>query len=30
MKDHQYIVDDLSLNESWRMFQIISEFVRGF
>ncbi|MBT3257178.1 MAG: TIGR00730 family Rossman fold protein [Deltaproteobacteria bacterium] len=30
MKDSQYIVDDLNLKESWRMFQIISEFVRGF
>ncbi len=30
MKNNQYIVDDLSLNESWRMFQIMSEFVRGF
>lgn len=30
MKDSQYIVDDLNLKDSWRMFQIISEFVRGF
>ncbi len=30
MRDKQYIVDDLSLKESWRMFQIMSEFVRGF
>lgn len=30
MKDGQYLVDDLSLTESWRMFQIMSEFVRGF
>ena len=30
MKDNQYIVDDLNLKESWRMFQIISEFVKGF
>ena len=30
MNDNQYVVDDLNLNESWRMFQIISEFVRGF
>lgn len=29
MKDSQYIVDDLNLKDSWRMFQIISEFVRG-
>ena len=30
MKDNQYIVDDLNLKESWRIFQIISEFVKGF
>jgi len=30
MKENQYIVDDLTLNESWRMFQIMAEFVRGF
>lgn len=30
MRNNQYIVDDLSLKESWRMFQIMSEFVRGF
>jgi hypothetical protein len=29
MKDNQYVVDDLNLKDSWRMFQIISEFVRG-
>ncbi len=28
--DNQYVVDDLNLKDSWRMFQIISEFVRGF
>ena len=30
MLEKQYIVDDLTLNESWRMFQIMAEFVRGF
>jgi uncharacterized protein (TIGR00730 family) len=30
MKDKQYIVDDLTLNEPWRLFQIMAEFVRGF
>ena len=30
MKNNQYIVDDLNLNDSWRMFQIMAEFVRGF
>jgi uncharacterized protein (TIGR00730 family) len=28
--EKQYIVDDLTLNESWRMFQIMAEFVKGF
>jgi len=28
--DNQYVVDELNLKDSWRMFQIISEFVRGF
>ena len=30
MLEKQYIVDDLTLNESWRMFQIMAEFVKGF
>jgi len=30
MREKQYIVDDLTLNESWRMFQIMAEFVKGF
>ncbi|MCD6305107.1 MAG: TIGR00730 family Rossman fold protein [Deltaproteobacteria bacterium] len=30
MRERQYIVDDLTLNESWRMFQIMAEFVKGF
>ncbi len=28
--EKQYIVDDLTLNDSWRMFQIMAEFVKGF
>jgi uncharacterized protein (TIGR00730 family) len=30
MPERQYVVDDLTLNESWRMFQIMAEFVEGF
>jgi len=30
MLEKQYIVDDLTLNDSWRMFQIMAEFVKGF
>jgi len=30
MREKQYIVDDLTLAESWRMFQIMAEFVKGF
>ncbi len=30
MHEKQYIVDDLTLSESWRMFQIMAEFVEGF
>jgi hypothetical protein len=30
MLEKQYIVDDLTLSDSWRMFQIMAEFVRGF
>ncbi len=30
MIENQYLVDDLNLKESWRMFQIIAEFVKGF
>lgn len=30
MTERQYIVDDLTLKESWRMFQIMAEFVEGF
>ncbi|MBW2113090.1 MAG: TIGR00730 family Rossman fold protein, partial [Deltaproteobacteria bacterium] len=30
MLENQYIVNDLTLNDSWRMFQIMAEFVKGF
>jgi len=30
MLEKQFIVDDLTLNDSWRMFQIMAEFVKGF
>lgn len=30
MLEKQYIVDDLTLTDSWRMFQIMAEFVKGF
>lgn len=30
MQDRQYVVDDLTLQESWRIFQIMAEFVEGF
>lgn len=29
MESRQYIIDNLSLGESWRMFRIIGEFVEG-
>ncbi|MFW6324037.1 MAG: TIGR00730 family Rossman fold protein [Desulfovibrionales bacterium] len=29
-RDTQYIVDDLSFKDSWRMFKIMAEFVDGF
>jgi uncharacterized protein (TIGR00730 family) len=28
--DHQYVVDKISAQESWRMFHIMAEFVEGF
>jgi uncharacterized protein (TIGR00730 family) len=30
MHERQYLVDDLTVNESWRMFHIMAEFVEGF
>ena len=30
MRENQYLVDALTLNDSWRMFHIMSEFVEGF
>ena len=30
MIERQYLVDDLTLKDSWRMFQIMAEFVKGF
>lgn len=28
--DKQYVLDDMSLKESWRLFHIMAEFVEGF
>ena len=30
MSERQYIVDDLTIKDTWRMFLILSEFVEGF
>lgn len=30
MRERQYLVDDLKIEDSWRMFNIIAEFVEGF
>ncbi len=30
MPEKQYLIDDFSVKESWRIFRIISEFVDGF
>lgn len=30
MSERQYIVDDLTVKDTWRMFHILSEFVEGF
>ena len=27
---HQYLIDDLSVSESWRLFRIMAEIVDGF
>ena len=28
--EKQYVIDDMSLKESWRLFHIMAEFVEGF
>jgi uncharacterized protein (TIGR00730 family) len=28
--DNQYVIDDLTMKDSWRMFRILAEFVDGF
>ncbi|MBW1729419.1 MAG: TIGR00730 family Rossman fold protein [Deltaproteobacteria bacterium] len=30
MKERQYVVDELTLKDTWRMFHILAEFVEGF
>jgi len=30
MKEHQYLVDDLTIKDTWRVFLILAEFVEGF
>jgi len=30
MRERQYVVDDLTKNDTWRMFNILAEFVEGF
>ncbi len=30
MRERQYVVDDLTVRDTWRMFHILSEFVEGF
>ena len=30
MQGHQYLLDDLTIQDSWRMFRIMAEFVSGF
>ena len=30
MKERQYVVDELTLKDTWRMFHIMAEFVEGF
>ncbi len=30
MHENQYIIDDLTKNDTWRMFNIMAEFVEGF
>lgn len=30
MRERQYVVDDLTIRDTWRMFLILAEFVEGF
>ena len=30
MRERQYVVDELTLKDTWRMFHILAEFVEGF
>jgi hypothetical protein len=30
MPDKRYVIDDITIKDSWRMFHIIAEFVEGF
>ena len=30
MRERQYIIDDLKREDTWRMFNILAEFVEGF
>ncbi|MBW1870224.1 MAG: hypothetical protein JRI73_13400 [Deltaproteobacteria bacterium] len=30
MREKQYLIDALTLNDSWKMFHIMAEFVEGF
>jgi uncharacterized protein (TIGR00730 family) len=30
MADKQYVVDDITIQDSWRLFRILAEFVEGF
>ena len=30
MAERQYLIDDMTVTDSWRLFRIIAEFVEGF
>jgi uncharacterized protein (TIGR00730 family) len=30
MRERQYVIDDLTIRDTWRMFRIMAEFVEGF
>ncbi|MGB9627447.1 MAG: TIGR00730 family Rossman fold protein [Thermodesulfobacteriota bacterium] len=30
MTDRQYVIDEMTIHDSWRMFRIMAEFVEGF